>query len=794
MPVGIKRIRFFLILIGYLFLPNGSYSSTLINEPYQLYKYSDFKIKQRVSSLVRQGRHQIRTQHIDGNGEPLFTNNLLFEESPYLLQHAHNPIHWYPWSKEAFRKAQQENKPIFLSIGYASCHWCHVMEEESFDNVEIADLLSRNYISVKVDREQRPDLDEIYMMASSMISGKNGWPITAILTPKGKPIFSTSYLSRESLIDILMLANNKWLQTPNELKTIADEIYSDIQSMGSSSESSKVQASSLTVDVIQRMLDYEDKHYGGIDEVPKFPISPKIHLMLNHILRTNGNTDSQSWLFIQKMLNGMSKGAIYDQIGGGFHRYATDIAWRKPHFEKTLYNQAQISLLYHRAWVFNQNPDYKRISRETVDFVLRDLLSSDGCFFSGMDADSNGQEGLYYLWSPKEIEALLPRIDTQFIYNLYNIKAADESSQALYLSTPLQFNKITSDNSFQNKNLLSIHQIMRDYRTTRSPLSIDIKQITQWNAMMIMSLAIIGNEQQIIRYSDAAKQCAEIIWNKGRDAKGHLYRSLIASKATGDAVLADYAYYIQALLTLYDISNNPIWLNRATSIYKVMVNVFSDKIHGGFYNSTLSENESFDIRTKVSLDSDMASGNSAALQALVMLSKRNNTLSIQSEINRSIMNFSNQLNDKPLTLPSMLDAIEQYRDPVPRVIAYAAGGNIKVTSRFTSNNNFNISILISKNWHINSHTPLNKKFISTSLTSETISPQNMIINYPVGELIKVGFDEQPLSLYQGSIEINVEIPPKEAKLFHSYSLTLQACNDKQCLLPEKVNIYPLRLF
>lgn len=755
--------------------------------------------------IEKQRQYSVRTQYFKPDGSPRYTNRLVLEDSPYLLQHAHNPVDWYTWSDHAFAVAKRENKLIFLSIGYATCHWCHVMEDESFDNEEVAKVLNQHFISIKVDREQRPDLDAIYMTGAMLISGQAGWPMSAFMTTDGKPFYAASYFPRDVFLDLLAQIQGKWTNERVTLEQLAETVYQAIANEGKYAQSAE-QVTPASIDsLIQRMLDYEDRIYGGIDEAPKFPMEPRLLLFLSQLAQQEHPAQGPLWGFVVRILNGMLLGGIYDQIGGGFHRYATDKAWRIPHFEKTLYNQAQLAQIYNLAWQISGEPEYKRISTETLDYVLRDMRAPDGCFYSAIDADSEGEEGLFYLWQPQQLDQLFNQEDSGFIQSLYGLTPSGNFKGFSVLHLPQPLRDVAANNKLAYSALIEritpLREQMAQVRAKRTAPFVDIKQVSQWNAMMIMALASVGLQQGGQRYVDAAIQCADIIWQRGRDGQGHLYRSIVASQSSVAAGLADYGYLLQAMLSLYDVSADKLWLERAKRVHQVMTTLFEDPQQGGFYNSVEKTRGPLLIRDKASQDIDTASGNSAALMGLVMLAQRSDIPSLKRQIDSTISYFADPLNQRPLALPLMLAAISQYRDPAPAVIAYAGKGKVRIETAYSEDDNegngklLKIRITIADGWHINSHLPRHKNLVGTGVEAKNLPADAFKVSYPQGRIKKLGFSELELSLYENSVELSGKLTGSDLSEpwphFQVFSLHLQACSDKICLPPESVLITPL---
>ncbi len=398
--------------------------------------------QQLKAGLKAQGSsYQPRTRHLRADGQPWYTNRLILEDSPYLQQHAHNPVNWYPWGAEAFAVARRENKPIFLSIGYSTCHWCHVMEHESFEDASVAEYLNTHFIAIKVDRERRPDVDTIYMTAVQLISGRGGWPMSSFLTSDGKTFFGGTYYPRDKFMDLLQRVTAAWAQDKAGLVAQANKISGQVQRyLGRAGTAGKLARVAPGAAVTQLGERHDAVQHGpgggGFSPAPKFPNEPSYLFLIDYARR---HPDEALTRLIRNDLGAMAQGGIYDQVGGGFHRYSTDNEWLVPHFEKMLYNQAQMARVYLQAAGLTGEAEYARVARQTLDYVLRDMQAPGGGFYSATDADSAGREGSFFLWTQEQISAALSRPDAGLAIDLFNISAAGnfDDSNILHLDSPL---------------------------------------------------------------------------------------------------------------------------------------------------------------------------------------------------------------------------------------------------------------------------------------------------------------------------------------------------------------------
>ena len=766
-----------------------------LQKPFQL----EATVKQNLidARQKKKADYTVRTQHLV-NKEPKYINRLILEDSPYLLQHAHNPVNWYAWGEAAFKAARQQNKPIFLSIGYSTCHWCHVMEEESFDNVEVAEQLNRHFISIKVDREQRPDLDEIYMMGVQLMTGSGGWPMSNFLTTDGLPFHGGTYFPRHQFLNTLKRIHEIWSKQPEKLKSNAVIIYSAIKDR-LNKQGEAVEIGKNQIDqALQQILLTEDKEYGGRLRAPKFPNESSLMLLLQQIERSpNAFFSNPYWQTLHRALDGMMRGGIYDQLAGGFHRYSVDEKWLVPHFEKMLYNQAQLSRLYVRAWKISGNNEFKRIAQETLDYVLTEMRSQQGAFYSASDADSEGQEGTYYVWSYDELKNSLNPAEFKLLQQVYGVTEQGnfESSNILFLDEPLQAlaDQLKLDQAELWKEISQLKSKLLKIRQLRIPPFRDTKVITQWNSMMITSLAESGHLLAEKKYINAAIQAADFIWAYNRNEQGLLYRIHLNGSSSIKASLEDYSYYLESVLTLYDVTEDKKWLNIGLSLHTQMTDLFWNKQVGGFYNSQQETAGPMIIRSQSASDGATASGNSVALVALVALQKRAKSFSLQEQIDRQILYYSSALNESPLSLSYMLLGINDYHQNNPAMIQYAGNGHVRLTARFIttdiSHDELIIDLNIDKGWHINASSVTLEDLVATELKVKNRKIKQL--EYPRAFEKKVFFKQKRLRLYQAKIQIVAQL--KKADFITSNKplsaeISLQACSEQLCLAPETINL------
>ncbi len=552
-------------------------------------------------------------------------NRLAGETSPYLLQHAHNPVDWYPWGEEAIQKARTEDKPIFLSIGYSACHWCHVMEHESFENPEIATLMNDRFVNIKVDREERPDLDQIYMSAVQAMTGHGGWPMSVFLTPDLKPFFGGTYFppsdarGMAGFPRVLLGVHRAWEERRNEIRDSAAEMTEQLQAFAALPRSQgKLEVSLLdnAARVILRNFDPKD---GGFGRAPKFPHPMDLKVLLRHHARTG---DDYALHAVRHTLDKMARGGIYDHLGGGFARYSTDERWLVPHFEKMLYDNALLASAYLEAYQATREPDFARVARETLDYVLGRMTAPEGPFYSTEDADSEGEEGKYYVWTLGEVEQILGADRARTFSQVYDITPSGNWEHQNILNLPktiAQAAKLLGRDEANLRDELDRSRAeLLAVRDRRVPPGKDTKVLVAWNGLMIASMAEGGRILKESRYLDAASRAAGFLLDRMRQDDGRLLHTFKDGRARLDAYLDDYADLIDGLTRLYEATGEPRWIESSIELARVMIEEFLDPTDGGFFY-TGHHHEALIARQKDYSDNATPSGNGMAATALLRL-------------------------------------------------------------------------------------------------------------------------------------------------------------------------------
>jgi uncharacterized protein len=630
------------------------------------------------SALAARGPdYKPRTRHLNPDGTPQYTNRLILEDSPYLLQHAHNPVNWYPWGHEAFDRARAEGKPVLLSVGYSTCHWCHVMEEESFEDEEIAGFLNRHYVAIKVDRERRPDVDGVYMAAVHALTGGGGWPMTVWLTPDRKPFYGGTYFpphdgdrgAHVGFLTLLKRLDDVYRSEPDRVASSAQEITRHIQqdtlaSAGTSLSREKLAA--IAGEATKRFAQTFDDVYGGFGSSPKFPQSVILEFLLREFHRTG---DPHALEMASKTLEQLAKGGIYDHVGGGFHRYSTDRQWLVPHFEKMLYDNALLAVAYLEGYQATGRGDFARVAREILQYVSREMTAPEGGFYSATDADSEGVEGKFFLWNPAEIAAVLGAERARWFNDYYGVTEAGsfERRSILHVAEPLD--ALAKRSETTPEALSTALEKARDElyraREKRVPPLKDMKVLTSWNGLMISAYAraaqVLGDRD----YAERAIRAADFLITQMQD-KDRLRRSYFAGRSDGRGYLDDYAFLEQGLLDLYEATFDPRWLRRAIALQGVLDRHFRDTEHGGYF-LTSDEGEAMLTRDKPASDGAEPSGNSVALLNLLRLAELTVDDRYRSRADETLGAFAPLVERAPTAVAKMLSAID-FRLDTPKEI------------------------------------------------------------------------------------------------------------------------------
>ncbi|MDF1559598.1 MAG: thioredoxin domain-containing protein [Bacteroidales bacterium] len=550
-----------------------------------------------------------------------YTNNLIHESSPYLLQHAHNPVNWYPWGDEALKKAGDENKMLIISIGYSSCHWCHVMEHESFEDTTVARIMNEHFVSIKVDREERPDIDQLYMNAAYIMTGSGGWPLNVLALPDGKPFYAGTYFTRDNWIKVLEYFIDMQNNDPSGLVAQAENITKGIRSLDNIVvNQGTVQLKKGDFDeAFTKLRPYIDFKKGGINRAPKFPVPATWEYLLHYYSLSN---DDDALKAVVSTLDNMASGGIYDHIGGGFARYSTDESWHVPHFEKMLYDNAQLISLYTHAWQLTKNPLYRQVVFETIDFIDNEMTSPDGGFYSSLDADSDGGEGKFYVWTKKEIVSALGKEASLFIdyYNITDDGNWENGQNILYRSQSNSdvVRKYNIDAGGLKNRLDKSRDTLMKVRGKRVRPGLDDKILTSWNALMLKGYVDAYRAFGEERFLKAALANAYFLTENAINQNNEITRNSKSGKSSVPGMLDDYAFTVSAFIDLYQATFDEKWLYRAKELAEYTIQHFSDSASGMFWYTSDDHSELIARKMEIT-DNVIPSSNSEMAMNLYLL-------------------------------------------------------------------------------------------------------------------------------------------------------------------------------
>jgi uncharacterized protein YyaL (SSP411 family) len=710
-------------------------------------------------------------------------NRLAQETSPYLLQHAHNPVDWYAWGPEAFEAARSQNKPIFLSVGYSTCYWCHVMERQCFEVEAIAKEMNDRFINIKVDREERPDIDQLYMTAVQVLTHHGGWPMSVFLTPDLRPFYGGTYFpptdsqGRPGFVTVLRAIEDAYRNRRADVDRSADQLVNILQQIAKPQAANKA----ITIDqnfiekLIQRSVSDYDPTNGGFGSAPKFPRETLLELLLQSEVR---NRKSE----ILHSLDSMANGGIRDHLGGGFHRYSTDAQWLVPHFEIMLYDNAMLAWCYVEAFHQTGEKRYARIARGIFDFVLREMTSPQGAFYTAFDAEVDAMEGGSYLWTAAEVEMILGAEDAKIFNKVYGLEGgpnfadphhgtSEPDQNVLYLPD----GPATEDES----KIVAMRQKLYEARKKRKQPSLDTKIITSWNALMIRALAHGGEILKEDRYTQAAAKAADFLLQNHRKIDGTIFRTSRDGTKKYTGFIDDYAFFAQALLTLK-------WKDKAAAVAEVMRRKFWDEIDGGFYFTSADADEII-VRQKTASDSPLPSGNAIATMVMLELGDRETA-------QRTLAVFANQLQQQGEGMSVMVQAAMEYvrrfgplavsrsdvKSDQPLSPEELAQRIVAISTVWINDRELEIKLQILKSFHINSNEPA-AEMIATELH---VDDEVEAIKYPKPKSMQ--FADQTIQVFENEASIIVKFKQAVMKMLR-VSLRYQACDASACLPPATKN-------
>ena len=728
--------------------------------------------------------------HLDKN-----TNRLIESTSPYLLQHAHNPVNWYPWGVEAFAKARKENKPILLSIGYSTCYWCHVMEREVFEDREIAKIMNDSIISIKVDREERPDIDEIYMTATQLIT-RGGWPNNVFVTPDLKPFFAGTYFSGSDFSSLIKQIDKAWKEQQKEIEKQSEQLANTIIKI---KEQENNNAGGLPSQQTAQLLfehfsNYYDEKLGGFYQAPKFPNEDALLFLLSF---SELKKNAKALEMVKNTLHKMSEGGIFDHIGGGFHRYSTDANWHIPHFEKMLYNQALLGRAYTELYKISGSEIDRDVAEKIYDYVLQLMSDEQGGFYSALDAETDEVEGAYYAWTRSELETALDQKKLAWLdqhYGFANIPKIwghkNSDGKILYLKQQLT-----------QKDLKQNREVMSDLFAVRSKRKLphlDDKVITAWNGLMIDSFAKAGIAFQRKDYIESAKKSADFILKNLQKEDGSLYRTFRASKANTDGFFEDYSFMIQGLASLYQASNETKYLEAAKSLAEKSQELFWDKKNGGYFFTDGSEK--LLVRMKNAEDSAIPSGNAVMANALFDLYSITGDEKWKNQAEEILKAFALAMQQNPRAYTHMVHALMRDDKVSDRIqiknysqknheSSIETKGYVEVSapkaliSKTKNGIELIVKLKMEKGWHINANKASLSFLIPTSVDVRDDDGKVKIknIDYPKPKEINTPLGK--IDVYEGEISIPIKISLPEKIKNPRILIRAQACKDASCLLP-----------
>jgi len=738
---------------------------------------------------------------------PASANRLIDSSSPYLLQHAHNPVDWYPWGEEAFAKARKENKPILLSIGYSTCYWCHVMEREIFENPEIAQLMNQSIVSIKIDREQRPDVDDVYMTAAQIImQNAGGWPNNVFVTPDLKPFFAGTYFPPAVFTSVIQQIHERWTQDQAGMTALADRLASAIiQIKRQENDAASTLPGQPAIEALLRHFgDYYDNRLGGFYQAPKFPNEAALLFLLDTYRLTHNNVALN---MVRGTLAPMAQGGIYDAVGGGFHRYATDAQWRIPHFEKMLYNQALLARAYTEFYALSNNmPESRAIAEGIFAFTLRQMTLKDGGFYSALDAETDAVEGAYYAWTDAELHEALDKESYAWLAKHYGLAEIPEipghkhtDGRVLYLKQPLSEIATAAGLSYEEmvKKQQAVMTALRKARDKRKLPHLDNKIITAWNGLMIDAFARAGQRMGKAEYTQAARRAADFLLANLRKQDGTLYRTWRDGKAEIAAYFEDYAFMIQGLVSTYRATREDKYLQAAKELVAQAKKLFWDREHGGYYFTDGSEQ--LLVRMKNAVDSAIPSGNAVMAHALLDLYEITGNAEWKYQTKALLKAFGRAIEENPRAYTHMVHALlrlnhvapaaEATQQPVGAVslqeaMETKAHVQVRASEPKREGNSLTVTVVltIAEGWHINANPASLDFLIPTSVDVREDSGKTEVNPaYPDASALTTPLGD--IKVYEGKISIPVQVRLPGSSENLRLLVRAQACKDTTCLAP-----------
>jgi len=729
-------------------------------------------------------------------------NRMAEADSPYLRMHADNPVDWYPWGDAAFARARAERKPIFLSVGYSTCYWCHVMERRVFMDPQIAAYMNRHFVNIKVDREERPDVDALYMTAVHLLRGRGGWPMSVFLTPELKPFFGATYIPPERFRDLMHRIEQAWQQQRPQIVRQAAQIEARIrrEHAGGNAPAPELPGLTLLERGVRRLSSAFDPRHGGFGQAPKFPQPARLEAFLSaHAAGVGGNAIAM----VAQTLDEMARGGMYDQVGRGFHRYSTDERWLVPHFEKMLYDNAQLLHTYARAYRHLPEAQYARIADEIVAYVDRVMTGDPGWFYSAMDSETDHEEGKYYVWTKQELRATLTDAEFALVQHVYGVDGAPNFEHGRYI---LYWPQTVADTAQALElipealyaRLASIRDKLLAVRTQREKPLIDDKVITSWNGLMIEALAYAGRVLDRPGYVARARRAARAVLDGLRDDRGRLLHVARGDQAKLGAYLDDYGAMILALAELDRADGDPRWRLAAQNLADAMIDRLWDPVQGGFYYNSADVDDLL-VRSKSARDGAQPSGNSLAVRALAQLAARTGSTTYAYYAAETLKYFAAQMQRQPDSLTYMLWGLWEYHNldlpsapPAPAIDprAQSSAAHVTLTVRADGEARWIAQLEVADGWHLNAN-PASHDFLvptqahlmdarGVSVPTRVVYPQGSAWTLPLGE------GQARVQAYTGMVSLPLR-PATDTATPHLARVRVQACHDRgRCLAPASV--------
>ncbi len=735
------------------------------------------------------------------------SNRLIDSSSPYLLQHAYNPVDWHPWGEEAFAKARKENKPILLSIGYSTCYWCHVMEREVFENPEIAKLMNDSIVSIKIDREQRPDVDEIYMTATQLMTRRGGWPNNVFVTPNLKPFYAGTYFPAEAFTSLIGQIHEKWTQDQPSLKAQADRLAGaiiQIKRQENDASSATFPGQQAVEALIGHYRNYYDNRLGGFYQAPKFPNEDALLFLLDAYRLTN---NSAALDMTRGTLEKMAEGGIHDHVGGGFHRYSTDAEWHIPHFEKMLYNQALLGRAYTELYALSNTPVDRAIAEGIFDFTLRQMTHKDGGFYSALDAETDAVEGAYYAWTDTELKQALDKESYAWLTKHYGLADIPDipghkntDGRVLYLKQPLSEIAVAERISYEDmvKKQQEVMAALRKMRDNRKLPHLDNKIIPAWNGLMIDAFARAGETLEKPEYVKAATRASDFVLANLRKKDGTLYRTWREGKAEIAGYFEDYAFMMQGLVSTYRVTKEEKYLHAAKDLAETAKRLFWDKEHGGYYFTDGSEQ--LLVRMKNAEDSAIPSGNAVMAHALLDLYEITGDAAWKQQAEALLKAFGKAIAENPRGYTHMVHALLRLEHISPATASKASEATPAAVDQTAMETKAYVTVSASElkregdrltvtavleiaaGWHVNANPASLDFLIPTSVdVREDSGKAEVKPAYPGAKAVTTPLGD--IKVYEGKISIPIVATlPGKVENFRLL-VRAQACKDTTCLAP-----------